>query len=73
MLVDMAKKKTTTWTPAAIKKLRDALGLTQAEAAVKVSVGQGVWAAWERGIRNPSRQSQMLLDHLQAEFDKKKQ
>ncbi len=51
-------------TPSQIKAIRDKLGLTQAEAAEKVAVGQGVWAAWESSKRQPSRQSALLLDLL---------
>jgi DNA-binding transcriptional regulator YiaG len=51
-------------TPTQIKKIREALKLTQAQAAEKISVGQGVWAAWESGKRRPSRQSALLIDLL---------
>lgn len=63
----MAKRKSTTWTPAQIKALRRRLKLTQAQAAGKVGVGQAVWSAWESGVRKPSRQSRILLDILAEE------
>ncbi len=50
--------------PKEIRAIREKLGLTQAEAAEKVSVGQGVWSAWESGDRRPSRQSALLIDLL---------
>lgn len=50
--------------PEQIKALREKLGLTQAEAAAKIAVGQAVWAAWESGQRKPSRQSALLIDLL---------
>lgn len=51
-------------TPGEIKAAREKLGLTQAQAAEKVGVGQGVWSAWESGTRRPSRQSAILIDLL---------
>jgi DNA-binding transcriptional regulator YiaG len=61
-MVRMAKLKIPN--PEQIKALRDKLGLTQAQAAEKVGVGQGVWSAWESGQRRPSRQSAILIDLL---------
>jgi DNA-binding transcriptional regulator YiaG len=49
---------------AAIKRLRERLGLTQTEAADLVGVGQAVWSTWELGLRRPSRQSAILLELL---------
>jgi DNA-binding transcriptional regulator YiaG len=46
-------------TPEQIKAARGTL--TQAEAAKKVHVNQGVWSAWEAGARTPSRQSAYLI------------
>jgi DNA-binding transcriptional regulator YiaG len=51
-------------TPDEIKRIREKRGLTQAQAAEKVGVGQGVWSAWESGARRPSRQSAILIDLL---------
>ena len=50
--------------PDEIRTIREKLGYTQAEAAEKVGVGQGVWSSWERGSRKPSRQSAILIDLL---------
>jgi DNA-binding transcriptional regulator YiaG len=50
--------------PGQIKAIREKLGLKQSEAAEKVGVGQGVWSAWEKGSRKPSRQSAILIDLL---------
>lgn len=50
--------------PERIKKIREKLGLTQAEAAEKVHVSQSVWSAWERGARTPSEQSAFLIELL---------
>lgn len=50
--------------PKRIREIREGRGLTQAEAAEKIGVGQGVWSAWERGLRKPSRQSALLIDLL---------
>lgn len=47
-----------------IKKIREKLQLTQAEAAERVGVSQSVWSAWERGHRTPSRQSAILIHML---------
>lgn len=63
MIATMAPKKKTPWRKR-LKALRSRLGLTQALAAKRVGVGQGVWAAWENGLRTPSRQSQLLIDLL---------
>ncbi len=58
------KKKVPIPSPEQIKLVREALGLLQAEAAERIGVGQGVWSAWERGSRKPSRQSAILIDLL---------
>ena len=59
------KKSGEPLTPERIKAIREALGLTQAEAAERVRVSQSVWSAWERGTRTPSRQSELLIRFLQ--------
>ncbi len=51
-------------TPDEIKAIRKKRGLTQAQAAEKIGVGQGVWSSWEKGTRRPSRQSAILIDLL---------
>jgi DNA-binding transcriptional regulator YiaG len=50
--------------PEFLRELRRRLNLKQTEAAPRVGVGQGVWSAWEKGIRVPSRQSALLIQLL---------
>lgn len=57
-------KKPQPLTPERIRTIRKAAELTQAEAAEKVGVTQGVWSDWERGTKRPSRQSQLLIRML---------
>ena len=52
------------WTPAAIRALRERLGLTQTAAAEKVGVTQRAWLSWETGAVVPSKQSMILLTQL---------
>lgn len=67
-----AGKQSNPWRSRLIR-LREALGakerlpgpLTQTEAAKRIAVGQGVWAAWENGHRSPSRQSILLIEMLE--------
>lgn len=42
---------------AAMKRFREAAGLTQDEAAIRMGVDQTHWARWERGAYKPSRRS----------------
>lgn len=68
-MIGMAKRKHEPepigeWDAERIHDLRTRLGLTQADAAKRVAVGQAVWASWESGARKPSRQSCLLLDIL---------
>ncbi len=51
-------------TPAEVKAIRLALGVTQAVAAEMVYVSQPSWALWETGQRNASRQSATLIRGL---------
>ncbi len=59
-----AMRKHRTWTPAAIKRLRESLGLTQKEAAACLRVTQQLWADWERKHRTPVPPMALLLDLL---------
>jgi DNA-binding transcriptional regulator YiaG len=53
--------------PEDIKKIRDHLGLTQFEFAVKYNVPIYTVQAWERGARKPKdRHFQLLLEKLYA-------
>ncbi len=54
-------------TPAEVKAIRLALGVTQAVAAEMVYVSQPAWARWETGENNPSRQSAVLIRRLEKE------
>ncbi len=56
----MAKKAPNPWAPK-LKKLRAALGLTQAEAAAKAGVALRTWINWENGARGPGPVSLRLL------------
>lgn len=55
------------WPPGRIRKLRDALGLTQEEFGERVGVRQATVSAWERGQSDPQRTSMYLLDRIAAE------
>jgi len=52
------------WTPAAIRALRERLGLTLKQAAAAVGVTLRAWQSWEANERIPSGQSLILLDLL---------
>ncbi len=52
--------------PDRLRALRKRLGLNQSEAAARIAVGPGVWSAWENDLRTPSRQSQLLIELLEA-------
>lgn len=54
------------WTPERIRKLRERLGLTQAQAAAKVNGTWRTWQSWELGDRQPSPQAALLLDLLDS-------
>ena len=63
-MATMAADKTTTWTPDAIRTLRESLGLTVDDAAARIHVSPRVWFYWEAGTRKPSRSTALLLDLL---------
>ena len=50
-----------------IKKLRDDMGLTQAEFAAKVGVTQGTVSLWESGERQPTGPAVRLLQIIAAQ------
>jgi len=55
------------YAPAALKKLRAKLGLSQAAFASLLGVSR-VWVqAWERGVREPSPLARRLLDTIRAD------
>jgi DNA-binding transcriptional regulator YiaG len=58
------------YTPEEIKKLRKKLGITQQELSNKLAVAKNTVACWEIGVRNPSAQSQILMDILLNNYKK---
>lgn len=73
MILDMAekpkkpkpRKPAKTWTPAAIKALRDRLDLTQEECAARLRISQGQLSNLETGRREkPTSAIAHLLDLL---------
>ena len=54
------------YSPAAVKKLRDQLGMSQAIFAELLGVSR-VWVqGWERGVRQPSPLARRLMDTIRA-------
>ena len=54
------------YSPAAVKKLRDRLGMSQAVFAETLGVSR-VWVqGWERGVRQPSMLARRLMDTIRA-------
>jgi putative transcriptional regulator len=54
------------YSPAAVKKLRGKLGMSQAAFAELLGVSR-VWVqGWERGVRHPSPLARRLLDTIEA-------
>lgn len=72
MIAVMAKKRkpaapANPW-PERLLAIRARLKLTQEQAAERIGVSQGAWAAWESrtALRTPSRQSVTLIELLEA-------
>ena len=53
--------------PAAVRKLRDAMGMSQATFAQVIGVSRILVQSWERGVRDPSALACRLLDTISAE------
>jgi putative transcriptional regulator len=53
--------------PAAVKKLRDAMGMSQATFAQVIGVSRILVQSWERGVREPSPLACRLLDTISAD------
>jgi putative transcriptional regulator len=54
------------YSPAAVRKLRDQLGMSQAVFAEVLGVSR-IWVqGWERGVRKPSALARRLLDTIRA-------
>lgn len=54
-------------TAAAIKRLRERLGLTQAQMADRIGVNQSTVHRWEEGILPPNKPCEKLLQQLAKE------
>jgi DNA-binding transcriptional regulator YiaG len=52
--------------PAAVKKLRGAMGMSQATFAQVIGVSRILVQSWERGVREPSPLARRLLDTISA-------
>lgn len=53
--------------PAAVKKLRDVMGMSQATFAQVIGVSRILVQSWERGVRVPSPLAARLLDTISAD------
>jgi putative transcriptional regulator len=54
------------YSPAAVRKLRDQLGMSQAVFAELLGVSR-IWVqGWERGVRQPSPLARRLMDTIRA-------
>jgi DNA-binding transcriptional regulator YiaG len=54
------------YSPAAVRKLRDHLGMSQAVFAELLGVSR-IWVqGWERGVRQPSALARRLMDTIRA-------
>ena len=51
-----------TWEPAAIRALREHMGLTQREMADELEVRQQTISEWETGLHTPHRSTQKTLN-----------
>jgi len=60
------------WTPDRISKFRKQYGLTRKALGQLVGVGVISIYQWERGERNPSRTSQILLTRIEEEMKRRK-
>ena len=57
--------------PAQLRRIRDVMGWTQAEAAAKVEVAENTWARWERGELSIHRARVALLQRLLHQAEKR--
>lgn len=53
--------------PAAVRKLRDSMGMSQATFAQVIGVSRILVQSWERGVREPSPLACRLLDTISAD------
>jgi DNA-binding transcriptional regulator YiaG len=61
----MPKRSANPW-PKRLKALRDRLGLNQTQAALRVSISQSQWSAFESGLRKPTRPIARLIELLET-------
>ena len=57
----MRPSRTTTFKPAAIKRIRSLLGKSQSEFAMMIGVSVGTLRNWEQGRRKPEGSARVLL------------
>jgi DNA-binding transcriptional regulator YiaG len=55
------------YSPTAVRKLRDAMGMSQATFAQVIGVSRILVQSWERGVREPSALARRLLDTISAD------
>ena len=60
------------WTPDRIEDFRKANGLTRKALGQLAGVTVTTVYQWERGLRNPSRTTQILLSRIEEEMKTKK-
>lgn len=65
-MLDTTPIATDATSPEGLKRLRDALGLSQADIAEEVGVRSETWGRWERGEQKPSRYFRRQLTRLAA-------
>ena len=63
------KEEDVKFTPAAIKRLRTRLGMTQEQFAEKVGVTARAVIHWEQGTRSVSRLAQRAIERVKEEHD----
>ena len=56
------------WTPAHIKRLRQRFGLSQQRLGHLTGVTQNYIHLLEKGVKQPSRTLQLLLDYLESDL-----
>jgi DNA-binding transcriptional regulator YiaG len=54
------------YTPSTVRKLREALNMSQAAFAATIGVSRILVQSWERGVREPSPLARRLLDTISA-------
>jgi len=59
----------TDWNPQQIKKLRDRLWLSQEAVGERIGVTRNYVYYLEKGVRQPSKTLQLLLDYIDMELD----